>query len=382
MKDHHQGCSELEEIMTVLGILLIVLALIAAVFGLIQLVAAKKVLAAPFYKTGNVAANPALSAAEDVSFEGTVQQLAPLFAPASQRPCLYFEVEVQRLWRKWENTENGTIEKKGTASFRKDRAGSVFTVNDGSGAVQVDARSGLEAEAGELAQSFEQVLDASYGDVLVGQYRFNVPPSMNSEEQTYGVRVTERLLEPHGQIFVVGKHNGQSITAPNGALRVSRKSRDALVGGKKKFGIVGLVAAAILAVLGFPLAIFSGPMALGIDDSCSAVFEKNGVPVSACKGNVSSVAGNTFTWNVDKAGSYIVTVTPPAGVKFPIRPTLSLLGPAGEKLDFEGSGPFSTRLKPGAYTITVRDIDLVAGRAKSFKGGFSYALTLKNATSK
>lgn len=366
--------------MALLGIILVVVAAVAAVVGFIQLRAANKVLAAPFHKTGEVAAQPSLATPQGISFEGTVQPLEPLMAPASQRPCLYFEVEVERLWRKWEHTENGTTEKKGSTSVRKDRGGCVFAVNDGSGAVHVDTRAGVKTESGDVVQSFEQVLNMAYGDAAVGHYTFNVPQPTNSDEQTYGVRVVERLVEPQGQVFVVGKHDGQAVSSPEGTLRVSRKGRDELVGSKKKFAMVGFVAAGLCTLIGLPLAIFSGPIAVGGGNSCAALFEKNGVGVAECKGSVSSSVGNSYTWNVTKEGYYVVTVTPPAGVKYPIRPTISLVGPTGEKLDSEDSGTFDARLKPGTYKITVRDIDLVAGRAKNFKGGFSYSLALKNNT--
>ena len=77
--------------MQYLGFFLVFMALIAIVFGLLQHLKGKKILAAPFKKTGEIAQNPAVADAKGiVSCEGAVAAQQPAFAPCSGTPCVYF----------------------------------------------------------------------------------------------------------------------------------------------------------------------------------------------------------------------------------------------------------------------------------------------------
>jgi hypothetical protein len=308
--------------MAILGIILIVAALAAAVFGFVQHRAAKKLLEAPFHKTGQVAANPSLADAKGlISFEGDVRPLQQLVAPVSGRPCLYFEVEVERLWKKWEVTENGSTERSGKSNVRTDRAGSVFAVDDGSGPMQVDAREGVKADAKDMLQSFEQTINMSSGNSSIGQYQFNVPASMSSDEHTYGVRVVERVIEAQGHMFVAGKHSGQMVSKADGmmgSLRLSKRGRDALIGAQKKNAMIGFALAGVTGITGIPTTIF-GDMPSGGGNSCAAVFEAGEVTkAEGCTNKVTSKSGDSYTWNVKSDAEYSIDVEAPKGVKYPI----------------------------------------------------------------
>jgi hypothetical protein len=371
--------------MAILGIILIVAALAAVVFGFLQHRAAKKLLAAPFHKTGQVAADPSLADAKGlISFEGDVQPLQQLVAPVSGRPCLYFEVEVERLWKKWEVTENGSSERSGKSNVRKDHAGSVFAVNDGSGPMQVDAREGVKVDDKDMVQSFEQTINMSSGNGSVGQYNFHVPASMSSDEHTYGVRVVERVVDAQGHMFVAGKHNGQMVSKADGmmgSLQLSKRGRDALIGGQKKKATIGFVLAGVSGLAGIPTTVFGDMPSGGSSSSCAAVFEAGqATSAEGCTNKVSTKAGDSYTWNVQSDADYSIEVDAPKGVKFPIAPILTVTDASGQVLTDAHTGSFEGHLAKGTYKVVIQDADLAEGRAKQFKGGFSYIAKITVAT--
>jgi hypothetical protein len=365
--------------MGIIGIILLVCALGAVIFAFVQHRSAKKLLAAPFHATGEVAANPTLADAKGlISFEGQVMPLQQLVAPVSGKPCIYYEVEVERLWSKWETTENGSTQKKGKSNVQTQKVGSVFAVNDGSGPMQVDAREGVKVDSGDIAQSFEQTLNMSSGNLVVGHFQMFVPPSMSSDESTYGIRVVERIVDPQGHMFVVGKHEGQLITKTPGMLgnlRLSRRGREALIGGTAKKAKIGFISSAAAAVIGLPLGIFGGMPSGSGGTSCDTVLAQGvAMPKGGCRGSVSSRSGNEYTWKVSAEDDYAVEVNAPPGVKYPIAPVVTLTNASGKVVIDREHGDFHAHLAPGAYKLQIQDADLAAGRATKFKGGFSYIL--------
>ena len=120
--------------MQYLGFFLIFVALIAGLVGLMQHLKMKKILAAPFKKTGEIASNPSVADAQGrVSTEGAVQPgQQPLVAPCSGKPCLYYEIEVIQHWHRYVTTENGTKKETGKNTITTQKVGSQFFVNDGS----------------------------------------------------------------------------------------------------------------------------------------------------------------------------------------------------------------------------------------------------------
>ncbi len=365
--------------MALLGIILVLVAFAAGIFALVQHRRAKKILAAPFHKTGEVATNPSLADAKGViSFEGAAVTDQPIMAPCSGTPCVYYEIEVERLWEKTEYTEDGSKKTKGKTNVKTDKVGSVFGVNDGTGQVSVDARAGVKIAEKEMKVSLERHMDAWWGDLSLNQYSFHVP----HDNDTYGVKVTERIVEPQGTLFVVGKHTGQSIVKTDGmlgSLQLSTKGRDALVGSQQKKAKYAMIGAAAAMVLGVPSTIFGEmPQSSGLSGpSCSSIL-RDGLDTAAgtCGDKVTSSFGVTYTWNVKQAGTYAINVSAPSGVKYPIIPVLSVKSPTGKELS-DGYELDETMLSPGTYTVTVWDADLKAGRAKKFKGGFSYNMKVK-----
>src|SRR4051812_47996534 len=101
-----------------MGILLLIVGLGALGFGLMQHLKGKRILAAPFKKTGEIAKNPVSSDPKGLmSTEGNV--VAPATAclsPLSKTPCLYYEVAISRRWEKTEQTQDGAKTTKGSTN--------------------------------------------------------------------------------------------------------------------------------------------------------------------------------------------------------------------------------------------------------------------------
>lgn len=102
-----------------MGVLLLIVGLAVLGFGAYNMMAAKRVLAAPFKKTGELAKNPV---SEDpkgaMSTEGKVVPPAQqLLSPASKQPCLAYELKIERMYEKTETTQDGTKTVKGTETL-------------------------------------------------------------------------------------------------------------------------------------------------------------------------------------------------------------------------------------------------------------------------
>lgn len=355
--------------MQVLGFVLVALALVGAVFGLIQHSRAKKILAAPFRRTGEIAQNPGVADPKaGVSCEGQIVVHQPMLAPCSQRPCVYFEVEVTRHWQKSSMTENGAKTEKGKSRVTKDSGGTPFGLDDGSGAVGVDPRKGLE---GDLVQSFDQAQNIAYGDVVVGQYRATIPATMGSERTTH-VTITERILEPGGPLFAMGKLEHGHLTKPDGmmgTLRTSRKGRDALLGATKRNRTIGLAAAGVMMLPGLGLSIFGKPLETG-PNACAIVDATK--PDAPCRGSITSDDGTTVTATITKAGTYAFRAHAPKGKKVPLMAVLTVKDASGKVVVDDEHEEATAELEPGTYSVNVRDAQ--KGSTKTFKGGFSFEL--------
>ena len=91
--------------------------------------------AVPFRAPSQIAQmGPAAADAKGlVSTEGAVGQQGLLVAPMSGKPCIAFEITVERKWEKSERTENGTQTKKGSSNLLSDYKGGVFALQDAPG---------------------------------------------------------------------------------------------------------------------------------------------------------------------------------------------------------------------------------------------------------
>lgn len=364
--------------MQYLGFFLLALAIGGLIFGLLQRVKMKKILAAPFRKTGEIASNPQAGDAKGtVSTEGAIQVQQPLVAPCSGKPCLYFEVKVERMWEKQVNTENGVKTEKGTSTVSTLEQGSQFYVNDGSGPVGVDAREKVDTD---LTKSFEQAQNVSYGDLVFGQFSVHVPYH-GGDERTTSIRAIEKILPSDGNVFVMGKLAGGNITKQDGMLGkvlISTKGRDKLVGSTKRNSILGFVAGGVLFAGGIPMSIFGEAP----KDSCANM--SNALTEGVCSARVSDNAGTSHEWKVTKEGVYKISVTATGtNANMKLWPKVLVTSKDGKEMGEDGSesgenAKVIANFEKGTYKIKVADVS--ASHVGKLKGGAGYTLNITQAS--
>lgn len=358
-----------------LGFFLVFLAFAGLLFGLLQHLKGKKILAAPFRKTGEIAQNPGVADAKGiVSCEGAVSAQQPAIAPCSGTACIYYEIQVVQEWSKHVMTENGSKTEKGKDTIQTVKSGAVFFVDDGSGPIAIDPREGMDVE---LDKSFEQSQNVSYGDVMFGQFHTNVPAA-SGDKHGHAVKVLEKIVPVQGAMFVMGQLANQAISKPQGmlgTLRASRKGRSALLGATKRNAMIGFVAGGLFFLPGTGLAIFADPPAptLPGEGACNILDESKGG--EWCSGKIYNDDGSDIPFTVTQAGTFEIKGGPPRGKKIPVIAAISVTDEAGKAFVADAHEHATLDLEPGKYTINIKDS--VAGDAAHFKGGFSYELLVK-----
>lgn len=358
--------------MQYLGFFLLAVAVVLVIVGFMQRAKMKRILAAPFKKTGEIASNPQAGDAEGlVSTEGRIVAPQPILAPCSGKPCLYYEIKAERKWEKTVATEDGHKTQSGSSTISTTENGSVFQVDDGSGPIGVDAREKVDCD---LTKSFEQTQGA-WGDVYFGQYHVHVPHS-SGEEYTKGVTVTEKIIPAEGALFVLGKLAGGTITKRDGMLgkiMMSTKGRDSLIGSTKRNMILGFVFGGLSLGGGVPLSIFA--------DAPEAAKPCEFKDASVCNNQrVYEPKGQDHTWTVSKGGSYKITVNA-TGKSLAMRlwPKITLKDSKGsvlgsEKGDSTGIEVLACVAK-GTYKFNITDMD--PGHLNKIKGGAGYNVTIE-----
>jgi hypothetical protein len=363
-----------------MGGLLLIVGLAVLGFGLMQHFKGKRILAAPFKKTGELAKNPV---SEDpkgaMSTEGkVVPPETPLLSPCTQQPCLSYEVKIERLFEKTETTQDGTKTVKGTETLDTIKGGAVFGLDDGSGAIAIDVSKGADFD--NYKEGFKKEINGHSGSshIQFGELTYDVPAIGSDKGWTIGFKATEKFVPVEGNLFVLGKLEGAKLTKPGWrSMMTSAKGREGLLGSiqkKKKFSFIG---GGVAAVLSIPLMIF-GPKA--DPNAVSAYCESTLTDArQRCSDNVSSVDGEKYTWTVTKPGQYELTVFAPAK-KISFLPQLIVTDATGEELINEtggvGTNAVSTLdVKAGTYSVVVRP-----GDSFMVKGGFSFDLQIKSLT--
>src|SRR5688572_16530344 len=116
--------------MSGLGWILAFLGFIGLILGLMQMLKGKKLNRVPFRAPSQIAqmGPQAADGSGLVSTEGAVGQQGLLTAPMSGRPCLAFEITVERKYEKQERTENGMKTVRGSSNIFSDYRGGVFSI--------------------------------------------------------------------------------------------------------------------------------------------------------------------------------------------------------------------------------------------------------------
>jgi hypothetical protein len=363
-----------------MGFLLLVVGLAALGFGLWNHLKGKRILAAPFQKTGEIAKNPVSPDPKGaMSTEGKV--LAPaveLLSPCTKQPCLSYEVKIERLYEKTETTQDGTKTVKGTETLETLKGGAVFGLDDGSGVVLVDVSKGADFD--NYKDGLKKELNGHGGSsrLQFGDLSWDVPVLDSDKGWTTGFKATEKYVPVEGSLFVLGKLEGATLSKPGWrSMMTSARGREGLLGSiqkKKKFSFAG---GGVMAVLSIPAFIFAPePDPNAVSAYCETTLTD---ARQKCSANVSDLEGDTYTWNVTRPGRYELTAFAPKK-KISFMPQLIVKDAAGNEVgNFLGgvgvSAKGTVEVKPGAYSLVV-----LPGDNYMVKGGFSYDLAITSLT--
>jgi hypothetical protein len=373
--------------MSVFGWFLSFVGFIGLIVGLLQMLKGKKLNSVPFRAPSQIAQlGPGAADAKGmVSTEGTVSPQGLLTAPMSGKPCLAFEITVERKYETTERTENGTETKKGSSSIFSDYKGGVFALQDGQGTVLVDATTKPDASFAKAHTSGVNVgiLGIIPGTLQFGNFQMSTP-LITGEGRTTGFEGTETIVEPSGNLYALGAlamgPQGPIVHTPKGIgtgkLILSSKGRASLVKSTKRNMILGYAMGGVMFVGGTLMGIF-GPapdMSASSDSSsCSSTLTADAIN---CDGRMYERDGYDMKWTVPTAGEYTLTVTQPK-VKYPIDPSLTVTDATGKELAHDigiskgAEAKVTMKFEPGTYTLNVRD----TFRDK-VKGGYGFHLAI------
>ncbi len=233
--------------------ILVAAGIIGLIYGGMQKFKAGRLSKAPFAKTGEAATKPSVAGEKGaISVEGTVKAPQPLLSPVTGTPCLYYELKVVGTWKDGDSTQS--------KDYVDEKSAARFTLDDGSGAITVDAAKGGDFEP--LEKTFEETKkEGFFADLknavgkgqpmMFGKYAFHNP--VNSKADKF--QCIEKVFKVQPKLYAVGKLDGGKITAPNWtSLILSNKSREELLGattkGAKNFLLGGGVVAGVGLIVG------------------------------------------------------------------------------------------------------------------------------------
>lgn len=339
--------------MLIFGLALVALAAISVVAGWFSRRKLGRILAAPVRRTGEAA-----SAAGAAAVEGTVRASQPLTAPCSGRPCVYYELQLEQKVR--EKRGNSTTTKWRTLG--KPHVGSQFAIDDGSGALMVQAQEALDAD---LVKTYT---GAPPGGPGLGMFANLVQIASHGREEILEYRVTERVIAPDTRLFALGEVRGGWLAPPqSGKLLVSSRGRDALVSSKRRLAIGLFALAGVLAASGTALAIVRP----GEARACGPLSDAQHACIVTTKiadGSHGKYHKALVDWKVTHEGKFELELTPVKKSKKDLAPALQVEDanglPMNVGLNFglstESSNDYKTKtrtLQPGTYTILVSSVE-------------------------
>ena len=219
--------------MVAIGILVLFVGALALLGGVLSRVRAGRIANTPFASTGDVATKGASVASPKggISTQGRV--VAPQLAtsPVTGTQCLYYEVAVTASWKAGDQTQSHRV--------TDEKIAAPFAVDDGTGAVRVDASKGGDIGANVTFQKKQSrgLMSAFTGKPLsFGDRGFTVPQGIRVGLTVIPdhaeFEVVERCLVMPERMYVNGKVDNGVIGSPNWtSLVISTKSRDELLAG-------------------------------------------------------------------------------------------------------------------------------------------------------
>jgi len=236
--------------MQVIGLVILTLGIIGIIWGVFQKVKAGRVADAPLVPTGDVVqrGRAVAGAKGQISVQGNVQCPQPLIAPFSGTPCLYYHIKCTAEWKDGDSSKSKVLDEQKVAAD--------FTIDDGSGAVRVDAREGGDFEPSQTKRDTKGtgLLGGITGkDLAFGEYRVQV--GMLNMGTKYSVEEEVLPLVPRLYACGVVADQGGLITSPKWRqMLLSSKSRDELLSSATKGAKLFLSAGAVAFVTGSGLA--------------------------------------------------------------------------------------------------------------------------------
>jgi len=359
--------------MMYLGYLFLLIAVVAAVVGFMQRKKMKTIVAAPFKPTGQVQGGAGPDGL--ISCQGAVQVTQPLAAPVSGKPCLYYEIEIKQEWEQHVQTEDGMKKKTGKDSAHSQKGGSMFNVDDGSGPVQVDAQEKVDAK---LEKSHTEKKSYGYGDITFGNYQVHINRPSDSDKHAVATHCTEKILPADGNMFVVGKLTGDTITKRDGMLgkiMLSAQGRDALMGATKRNMMIGFIAAGLLFPIGGAMAAF-GEAPEAAPNTCVGMTDGLDAP---CIGRSYNADDVVFEWTVTTEADYAFnSVGTGRSTTMRIWPDVTVRDASGPVFHMSASGGApvegQSHFGPGTYQIHVNDTHY--GWDENLEGGAGFSLMI------
>ena len=369
--------------MNIVGWILAVFGFVGVVFGIRMMLKGKKMGSVPFRKPSEIAQQGAQAADAKgmVSTEGQVVASGqPLIAPMSGKPCLGYEIVVERKWEKTVKTEKGHEKKTGTTKAFSEYKGTTFQISDGSGQVLVDSTTQPDVSLDKTHSSTVNVSMVLPGMLTFGNLQMNTPSVGNMEGSTTGYVGTEKIISPSATLYALGAYaqgpQGLAIGTPKGIgtgkLILSSKGREHLVGTTKRNMILGYALGGVMLVGGSGLGLF-GPKAEAT--GCEANLAKSAT--TSCDDRIVSDNGKDIKWTVTEAATYRVSLKQPA-VKNPIDGVVEITDSTGKKVAYDDGGSASTNASitqtfaPGTYSINVRDF-----AKHTLEGGYGFHLDIE-----
>jgi hypothetical protein len=236
--------------------------IIGVIWGVMQKLKAGRLSKAPLVSTGDAAGRGDQVAGPHgaIAVQGAVEARRRLVSPVTGTECLYYELKVVGTWKEGDSTKS--------KDYVHEKACAELYVNDGTGAVRVDASGGGDFDP--CPKTFEETkkegfladLKNAMGQgqpIMFGSYAFTNPTLSKADKFT----CTERVMPLQSSLYVCGRSLNGTIGAPQiASLILSSKSRDELLGSTarnaKRFLLGGAATAVVGAVLGVVSSLVSG----------------------------------------------------------------------------------------------------------------------------
>lgn len=219
--------------MVAIGVLVLFVGILALAGGAFSRVRAGRIANTPFASTGDVASKGASLATQKggISTQGRV--VAPQLAtsPVTGTPCLYYDVTVTAHWKVGDSVQ--------THRVTDEKVAAPFAIDDGSGAIRIDASKGGDLGTKTTFQKKQGrgLMSAFTGKPLTfGERGFSVPQGIRVGltviPDTAEFEVVERCLAMPERLYANGKLENGVIGSPSWtSLVLSTKSRDELLAG-------------------------------------------------------------------------------------------------------------------------------------------------------